>query len=662
MRRSIALVAMLVLTLALSARATLGQSCDNGAFQSTYDLIQAAIFDRTGCSSLVCHGAGRAGGLDLRAGVSYDNLVDVPAQSVPGLKIKRVSAGQAAASLLWLNLAAKTLPGQWQAPLRPMPLDPVPALSEDELEAVRLWLEHGAPRDGVVPGTAELLDACLPRPEPIEIKPLPPPPPGLGVQLRMPRWFLEPHSEAEICFATYYDVTDQVPPEALGPDGTTFRYKFHETRQDPLSHHMVPILYEGSASVDSPTWGPWTCNRGEREGQPCNPTDIGFCGDGVCATEPRPSIGCLGYGPGDGGIGFTAPGISITQETAGEFPLAPGVYEELPVRGIILWSSHAFNLTDARGKLESWVNFEFALDGEQITRAENIFVASSIFAMVVPPFMTEEVCHVHTFAENTHVFEWSSHMHKRGKRWRTFKGAFRCQPPGAATPIACSPFGYDFVSPDPCKGAPCKAIGRRHVGDCNLDESVTVDEIITGVNIALGQMAVSTCSEADSDRSYSVTVDEVLTSITAALEGVPPPYELDPEVSLFYVSTIYNDPVVLRPEVPDVFRGTADERSVTFCGLYDNGHVDPREVKRRSTSPPPPVGFPGIGGPCAEPTHCAEGKVGEPCSGRGEAARNRSCNSEGKNDGLCDACPLRGGVTTEDEMFILLGRYYVPQP
>ena len=29
-------------------------------------------------------------------------------------------------------------------------------------------------------------------------------------------------------------------------------------------------------------------------------------------------------------------------------------------------------------------------------------------------------------------------------------------------------------------------------------------------------------------------------------------------------------------------------------------------------------------------------------------------------DGECDACPLRGGVTTEDEMFILIGAYFTP--
>jgi hypothetical protein len=215
-----AMAAALMMVATPGVRTAYGTTCETTEFDSTYDLIQAAIFDRTGCSSQICHGEAKSGGLDLRAGVSYDNLLDVPAQSVPDLTMKRVTAGQSAQSLLWINLASKTLPNQWQAPLRPMPLDPVPALTEDELEAVRLWMEHGAPREGVIPGTGELLDACLPPPEPIEIKPLPPPPPGLGVQMRMPRWYLEPMSEHEICIATYSDITGQVPAEALSPDGT----------------------------------------------------------------------------------------------------------------------------------------------------------------------------------------------------------------------------------------------------------------------------------------------------------------------------------------------------------------------------------------------------------------------------------------------------------
>lgn len=655
----IELITLAVATVLLTGlRGTHATDCSD-SFDSTFAMIQAAIFDRHECSNAICHGAAAEGGLDLRPEVAYDNLLDVPSQTVPHLA--RVRAGQSKQSLLWLNLAAKTLPDQYDAPLRAMPLDPIPALSDDELEAVRRWIEGGAPRDGVVPGTGELLDACLPAPEPIEIKPLQPPAPGTGVQLRMPRWTLPPISEDEICMATYYDFSDDVPAEFRGADGTTFRYHFHETRQDPLSHHMVPISYGGSADVHSPTWGAWRCRGGDREGESCEPTARGGCGaDGICSTPVASTIGCLGYGPGDGGIGFTSPGISITQETANEFPAPPGVYEELPISGIILWSSHAFNLTAKEGKLESWVNFHFAPAEDQRFHARNLFVADEVFAMTVPPFATQEVCHVHTFAENAHVFEWGAHTHKRGKRFRTFQGAFRCEG-GARDGDACSPLGYDFDSPDLCAGAPCTAYEHSHVGDCDADGHVTVDEVISAVNIGLGLAARDDCPEADGDRDYRVTVDEVITAVNAALTGVPAPEPIDAADALFYTSLIYNDPLVLRPAEPTVLRGTRDERSVTFCALFDNGHLDPSEVKLRSTSPAPPISFPGIGGPCSQPTHCTAGKTGQPCSGRGEANRDRSCDTvAGANDGACDACPLSGGVTTEDEMFILLGRYYVP--
>ena len=30
--------------------------------------------------------------------------------------------------------------------------------------------------------------------------------------------------------------------------------------------------------------------------------------------------------------------------------------------------------------------------------------------------------------------------------------------------------------------------------------------------------------------------------------------------------------------------------------------------------------------------------------------------------GVCDACPLKGGITTEDEMFAILGSWYQGVP
>ena len=639
-----------------SARAA---DCSGGSFPSTFALIQQAIFENHGCTNDLCHGSALSGGLDLRAGVAYQNLVDVDAVTVPGLK--RVFAGEKEQSLLCLNLAAKTDPAEWKAPLRPMPLDPVPALSADELEAMRLWIQKGAPQDGVVPGTDTLLNACLPPPAPLTVKPLPPPDPGTGVQIHMPPWILHAQSEREVCFATYYDVTAQVPPEFRGPDGTTFRYKLNTVRQEPQSHHLIVNLYQGQATPSDPGWGTFQCNGGPHDGETCDPTDVTFCGDGTCATTPVTSIACIGFGPGDAGLGINSVGFSGTQQTAAEFRFPEGVYREIPLKGMIMWNSHAFNLTDTDGKLEAWLNFYFAAPDEQKVPSAQIFDTTDIFKMQVPAFSTEEVCNIHELGPNTHLFELSSHAHRHMKRWRTFVGAYTCDG-GSNQGQPCDPFGADFASPAFCPGANCVSVTQPRSGDCNFDQTVTVNELITGVNIALGTSPVDACIEADVNGDGEVAINEILTAVNAALSGVPAaaPRKLDD--SFVYVSQLYNDPIVERFDPPMIFsRPKASDRSLTYCALYDNGFTNPTEVKRKSTSPNPPIDIPGVGGPCQTPTNCVAGQVGAACSGASQTKRNQSCDSApGAGDGLCDACPLHGGVTTEDEMFLLLGQFYIP--
>jgi hypothetical protein len=159
-----------------------GEECDDGdaddadtcradcvrtdcpVFPSTFDLIQQAIFDSKGCSDDLCHGDARSGGLDLRIGDAYDNLVDVPSTSSDRA---RVEPGDHELSRLWLLLAKGTL-GRNDVPGNAMPLG-LPPLSADELEALRLWISAGAPPDGTVAGTGELLDACLPPPPPLSV-------------------------------------------------------------------------------------------------------------------------------------------------------------------------------------------------------------------------------------------------------------------------------------------------------------------------------------------------------------------------------------------------------------------------------------------------------------------------------------------------------------
>jgi cysteine-rich repeat protein len=580
-----------------------GEACDDGnsydsdachndctkndcqVFANTFDLIQQAVFENHGCTNDLCHGSARQGGLDLRRGSSYTNLVDAPSE---GSTLKRVEPGDEDRSLLWLKLAAATLQ-RTGVPGSPMPLG-LPPLSEKELEAMRLWIYSGAPETAVVRGTGELLDACLPRPEPIQIRPPDAPAAGTGVQLHMAPWVLPGNSESEVCFAAYYDFTNQVPPQFLSADGTKFRFNRQETTQNPLSHHLVTQFYTGQFAANDPVWGTYTCRGGALEGTSCDPTQSGVCGaGGECATTPVRSVACIGFGPPDAQVNINSLlGFGGVQETVVQSSYPDGVYAEIPVKGVIMWNSHAFNLADQPGTIEAWVSYYFAPPEDQRYPNIDILDVSQVFGMHVPPFQKQEICNVHVVETGAQLFSISSHMHQRGKRFRIFRGWFICSAGGRAGQ-PCSP-----LSPDMCPDAVC------------IDQTAS-----------------------------------------------------DPADGLLYTSLIYNDPTVVRFDPPLLFSGADVNRALTYCALYDNGFTDPSTVKRKSTSPPTLLG--GFGGPCGTPTHCVAGKPKAPCTGLGQKQRDASCDSTpGAGDGFCDACPLTGGVTTEDEMFVLLGSYYKP--
>jgi glucose/arabinose dehydrogenase len=59
-------------------------------------------------------------------------------------------------------------------------------------------------------------------------------------------------------------------------------------------------------------------------------------------------------------------------------------------------------------------------------------------------------------------------------------------------------------------------------GDCNADNEVTVEELLTMVGIALGNADVSLCPRGDADGDGRITVDEILLAVGRALEGCPP--------------------------------------------------------------------------------------------------------------------------------------------
>jgi len=56
-------------------------------------------------------------------------------------------------------------------------------------------------------------------------------------------------------------------------------------------------------------------------------------------------------------------------------------------------------------------------------------------------------------------------------------------------------------------------------GDCDGSGDVTVDELVKGVNIALDNGDVTTCTQLDADVSGTITIDEIVKAVNVALNG-----------------------------------------------------------------------------------------------------------------------------------------------
>jgi cysteine-rich repeat protein len=568
---------------ACSLSCHLNVTCDEVRFASTWAAVQSVVFEKRGCTAVACHGSATpTGGLDLRPANAYAALVGVPSQRDPS--VKRIAVGDPDRSLLYLKVAPGLDTGRYGSP---MPLQQTP-LSPDELDALKLWIRAGAPDEGVVSGTASELRTCLPGSTPAKIAPLPPPPVGQGVQLYGPPWTIAPHGEDEVCFATTYDFSNRVPPERLidcppdwgGAARKCFAYTGSQFRQDPNSHHSIIYAYTGTASFDA--FGSFTCHGGAQAGQPCDPTKPGVAapagadcgGRSACAgTIAHLAPGCYpvaggSFGPADfstgGGVSNTPTthGIGGAQTPVASSSYPAGVYAVLPVKGVIVWNSHAFNLTTEPTTNEQWLNLEFGT-GQLQHLVLPVFDATGIYDTRVPPFAQEEICRTSTFERGARIIELSSRTHKRGVRFRVW-----------GPPI------------DPC-------------GDCQPES------------------------------------------------GTP-----------LFTTTDYADPAKVRYEPPlPLDSPSAAQRTFKFCALYDNGYTNPATVKRKSKAPILSLGFcNGVahyGLDCCADLRCIGGLAGKACSNDGDC---------GGIPGACDACTLYGGVTTEDEMFILTGSYYQISP
>jgi hypothetical protein len=386
-------------------------------FDSTFEAIQAVVFEQNGCANSLCHGAANQGDLDLSPLNAYDNLVTAASK---GSSLRLVEPGSPSQSFLYHKLSAKTFPGSYAIGGAPMPSAGA-AISPGQLEVIRLWIEAGAPREGSVGDTLgrgedeieRLLGVCLPEAEPINTIPLPPPAPDKGVQFSMPPHDVGAEKERELCFAVYEDFRDVIPPQYLDETRDNFYSRGGEQRSDPFTHHN--LLYLSPVGVDQihdPSFGEWTCVGGDNEGQGCEPTDRNACGSqGQCRAVVEDSLACQGYGPPapPGSTRGTILGLGAGIERE-------GFYQSFPAHGIFYWNSHAFNLTTKDGVHHLWRNIYFADDRR--FNAQGVNVINHITAATgTAPFTKKTVCRDYIFDQGDGLLALSSHTHKRGERF-----------------------------------------------------------------------------------------------------------------------------------------------------------------------------------------------------------------------------------------------------
>jgi hypothetical protein len=424
-----------------------------------------------------------------------------------------------------------------------------------------------------------LLDACLPPAKPIKAKPLEAPATEEGIQFILPPYLLEAQSEVEHCTPFAYDFTDQVPAQFKDAARNVMFVNGTRVRQDPQSHHVVlwnPAKDLSSVATDDPDW---TCRGGPNAGKACNAQKASAdCGQGgVCAGKTMAGSLCgidtLAFGSGTvddivaGLFGFGPKPLSFeelldfaaiilgsgmptqianAQAPQQYVPPIDGVYTELPLRGVLWFNSHAFNLTEEDTTLDARVNYYYATKREREMLGVTDYSANSI-ADGQAPFTRKTYCSKHEVPQNYSLAMMTGHYHRRGEHF--------------------------------------------------------------WVNDATGKKIYE-------NFSYS-----------------------DPEYTRYEPWVTFDD--------PDPAARTLEYCAIFNNGLKKDGSPDINLVTRLSR-------LPERSKKCT-PVACVAGKVAAAC------ANHRDCDSApGKDDGDCDACPILGGQTTENEMFVLEPWYVLP--
>lgn len=583
------------------------------AAESTFAQVQEQIFEARGCTLSSCHGDSPQSGLDLRKDIAYRNLVNV--DSVAG-DFKRVFPAEQDLSLLYLKVAAKV--GGESLAAQGISGGSMPvgenALSEEDLGLLRAWIRGGAPEEGIVEGSQQFATCALEGDiAPNKIQPLPPPAADEGIQFYAGGWTVPAEGEGEVCYVSYYDYSDKVPDQFKvpcadaqgGSDLDCFAYNDILLAQDPQSHHSIVQFYVPPAEKQN-QWDPmdegwknWTCLGGDQAGVPCTPGSAECGSRSQCTTTPETAVGCLTY------------------------PNAP------PELGGLA-GLDAGDLTSALGG--------------QITNRQNLATAQEATFRERYPSGVYSLMPVKGFiAWNNHSFN-PSKTETSVEQW----------------------MNVEFAAPEEQSYPRVEIFDASEIFGMGRIDAFTSKEVCNSYTIPqharLLTLSTHTHRRGKRFRVWYPPND--------VCQPGPDCNPADREHD--YINRDYADPLYQRffePDLPTYDSPDPRDRTFRYCSLWDNGETNPDEVRRESTKPKadtcsfldtivPIVVALGV-------DVLACGCEPELRSCFGGPSQGMSCNGNDSvcgQGGICDACPAGGGITTEEEMFVLFGSFFVQEP
>lgn len=367
---------------------------------SAYHDIQEYVFDKS-CASSACHAAPQnSAGLSLEYGLSYDALVGIVPRNATAAAagMKLVDPENPDNSFLLTKLIGPESPNLGAS----MPFGGG-MIHTGKIDAIRTWIEAGAPETGKVAGIGDL---GVLRDPGETFDPPAPPPPGEGYQLHLPKFKIEPGTEREV----YY--TTQIKDENGNPvEGDIFINRV-EIFYPAGSHHF--ILYR--LTEEGLTNG--IQNRGIIPGIGVNPEDEFRELD---SDDPQVL--------GNFGVDRLFVIATQTDETLFQFP--EGVGLRLPGDTIYDLNSHYINLLGDETLIgETYINIYTIPEEEVKYEAVEIFVSNR--SINVPPGTTrvakltwyvEDELERRGHAPETelYVFLLTSHMHRHGELFEIFQ-------------------------------------------------------------------------------------------------------------------------------------------------------------------------------------------------------------------------------------------------